>query len=293
VSIATGKALTLWYHKNMDKNAWRRLLSRPAESNKYDYGHVLVIGGSEAMTGAPVLAARAALRVGAGLVTIASSAQTIGLLDRDVEEPMTLSLPPWRDTEGVLETVEAFIRARHVSVLVVGPGLPRDARDAIRALLLGVRLPLIADAEAFAALSDHLALLRAASRANPSLILTPHPGEYARLLHGQATMPEKFAPAYRVTLVLKRRQTLVVSPTGDSYQNATGNPGLATAGAGDVLAGLIAGIAAQATEPFTAATMAVYLHGLAGDIAAKEKTEPGMIASDIIEAIPQALRLLA
>lgn len=250
------------------------------------------------MVGAPVLAGRAALRVGAGLVTIASTSETVKLIDRDIEEVMTLSLPPWNKIDESIDTIETFIKSRQVSVLVIGPGLPTGADKVIRALLSSVKLPTVLDAEAFTTLSNHLSVLQSAASAN--IILTPHPGEYARLIKnepqydidsGQAALG-KFTRDHNVTLVLKRHHTLVVSADGEIYENTTGNPGLATAGAGDVLAGIIAGILAQEIGLFEATKMAVFLHGLAGDIAAKSNTEPGMIASDIIEFLPEALREL-
>ena len=254
------------------------------------------------MVGAPVLAARAALRTGAGLVTIASTDETVRLIDRDIEEIMTLSLPPWGEVEKSVDTIEAFIKHRHASVLIIGPGLPISADETIRTLFPKVSLPLVLDAEGFTALGGHLSILQSAASANANIVLTPHPGEYARLTNnkvqykadsenGYATV-EKFAQDYNITLILKQHHTLVFNGKGESYTNTTGNPGLATAGAGDVLDGIVAGMLAQDFRPYEAAQMAVHLHGLAGDVAAELKTEPSMIASDIIEAIPQALQLL-
>lgn len=282
----------------MDQKSWHHLFYRPPETHKYDYGHVLILGGSEAMVGAPILAARAALRTGAGLVTIASTGETVKLIDRDVEEIMTFSLPPWNEVEKSIAAIKAFIKSSHVSVLVIGPGLPAAADETIRTLLLEVKLPLVLDAEAFTALSQHLAVLRSATSENTGVILTPHSGEYARLVKDEPQyslengLPaiKKFAQDHKVTFVLKQHQTLVVNAQGESYENATGNPGLATAGAGDVLAGIIGGMVAQKIKPYEAAKMGVYLHGRAGDIAAELATEPGMIASDIIDVLPKALK---
>lgn len=284
----------------MDMKSWHRLLVRAPETNKYDYGHVLILGGSEAMAGAPVLAGRAALRVGAGLVTIASTSETIRLIDRDIEEIMTLPLPLWGEVETSIETIEAFIKSCHVSVLLIGPGLPADADETIRTLLSRTEIPVVLDAEAFTALGDHLPVLRLAAKANKNIVLTPHPGEYARLIkdasqyaieNEQAAL-KKFARDYNITLVLKHHRTLVVNAAGEVYRNTTGNPGLATAGSGDVLAGIIAGLLAQKISTYEATQMAVYLHGLAGDKAAESDTEPGMVASDIIEFLPSALKAL-
>lgn len=280
----------------MNKDIWKSLLHRPSDTHKYDYGHILIVGGSESMTGAPVLAARAALRTGAGLTTIASTKDTVDLIDRDIEEIMMLSLPEWRETTECLTQMQAFIASRHVTTVIIGPGLPSEAHEVIRILILHLRIPIILDAAAFTALSGHLEVLRKASRTNKAIVLTPHPGEYNRLLRDHKEYPEglvgAFAHDYGITVALKQHPTLVVSADGKIYRNTTGNPGLATAGSGDVLAGIMAGILAQKVPSYDAAIMAVYLHGLAGDEAAKRETQPGMIASDIIEAIPKALHTI-
>jgi NAD(P)H-hydrate epimerase len=166
----------------------------------------------------------------------------------------------------------------------------------VAGLLRKLELPVIIDGGGLGVLKDKLGLLEESP--SKSVILTPHLGEFQRL--EQNPLPEKrsdlkpiaaqFAKAHKVTLVLKGQPTYVARPDGHIYENSTGNPGLATAGTGDVLSGVIAGIISQGVEPQAAAEAGVYLHGLAGDIAAAEKTEPGMVASDVIEAIPAALK---
>jgi ADP-dependent NAD(P)H-hydrate dehydratase / NAD(P)H-hydrate epimerase len=268
------------------KETFERLLERPADSHKYQYGHVLVVGGSPGMVGAPLLSGMAALRTGAGLVTVAAEPAVTDKLERRVKEIMTLAL----DSSAVLET---FITDRKVSVIVIGPGLkPTPESDALLKRLLRMKLPTIIDGGGLTLAKKHLDQLHKA------VILTPHTGEFQRLIDGE--LPEKrqelkpivrrFAKTYEVTLVLKGQPTYVARPDGKVYENSTGNPGLATAGTGDVLTGVIAGLIAQNIEPEQAAEAAVYLHGLAGDIAAAQKTEPGMIAGDVIEALPEALR---
>jgi NAD(P)H-hydrate epimerase len=280
----------------MNDALWRQLLHRPVEANKYDFGHVLVVGGSPNMTGAPLLAARAALRVGAGLVTIASTADTTALLDRDVEESMTLTLPDWKHEHEVIAALSTFISQRHVSVVIIGPGLPPNAEALVRDLLVKLRLPAVLDAFCFTALSGHLKVLEKAAAQNENLVLTPHTGEFERLVSAklpshkeQRIAAQEFAKEYGVTVALKGSHTFVAGANGEHFENQTGNPGLATAGSGDVLTGCIAGIVAQHIAPYDAAVMGVYIHGMAGDLAAKAKTEPGMIASDIIEELPAAL----
>jgi NAD(P)H-hydrate epimerase len=279
---------------------WYELLHRAPGTHKYDYGHVLIIGGAEVTAGAPVLAARAALRTGAGLVTVASTIDVVEHIDRDVEEIMTLALPQWNEVERVIAALETYSIERHVSVLVIGPGLPTAADEFVRTFLGKSNLPIVVDAAAIGALHGHLEILRSATRINSSIILTPHSGEYAHLIGSEAPLDptaerdsaKELAREYNVTVVVKHDRTLVVDAAENIYENTTGNPGLATAGTGDVLTGVVAAMVAQKIEPFMAAKMAVYLHGLAADTAVTYKTEPGMIASDVIEAIPEALRLL-
>lgn len=282
----------------MDKVLLRRLTHRPADANKYDFGHVLIFGGSAGMVGAPLLAGKAALRIGAGLVTIASDKETASSLDRRVEEIMTFPLPSYTQTEEVLEQLMTFVEARKVSAVIIGPGLKGEGGKAVRLLAAKLRLPLVLDAGGLAAFQSHLPELQEVTRQNKAVIATPHSGEYTKLA-GEATgtsqlqeQAGKFAKKYSVTLVLKGRNSRVFHPHGATWQNKSGNPGMATAGAGDVLSGVIAGLLAQGIEPAQAAEFAVYIHGLAGDIAAKDKTEAGLIASDIIEFLPEALKKL-
>lgn len=265
----------------MDKEIFAKLLDRPADSHKYDYGHVLIVGGSPGMVGAPLLSGMAALRSGAGLVTIAAPAEVADKLERRVKEIMTLALPA---------DLKDFIKARKVSAVVIGPGLkPAPESAALLDQLIETGLPLIIDGGALDLIKD---------RSPKNAILTPHTGEFQRLIDEKlpqeraATKPVavKFAQARSLTLVLKGEPTYVAHLDGSIYENPTGNPGLATAGTGDVLTGVIAGLIAQHVEPGQAAEAGVYLHGLAGDIAAEAKTEPGMVAGDVIDALPEALR---
>jgi ADP-dependent NAD(P)H-hydrate dehydratase / NAD(P)H-hydrate epimerase len=275
-----------------------QLLARRHDSHKYEYGHVLVIGGSPGMVGAPLLVGRAAMRTGAGLVTIASTAEVIDKLETRVEEIMTLTLPSTAP-EAVV-ALQKFVADRSVSVLVVGPGLTSKPASIalVKHFLHNTELPMIIDAGGLTILHDSLGLDQLDNAASGAILLTPHVGELQRLT--DTDLPAKrsalkpiaieFARKHKVTLVLKGQPTYVAHSHGSLYENTTGNPGLATAGTGDVLSGVIAGMIAQHIEPQRAAEAGVYLHGLAGDIAAANKTEPGMIASDVIEAIPVALK---
>ena len=297
LSSACCKPDRLCYDEKMDTpplQVLQQLLNRQAAGHKYDFGHVLVVGGSPGMVGAPLLAARAALRTGAGLVTIAAAEPVIDKLEKRVEEVMTLRLD--NVTEPALRTLTDFIDTRRVGVLAIGPGVDRDHAPLVRALLTSVRLPTVLDAGGLGAYNDDLPALQAAGGHNPYIILTPHAGEFARLT-GSALpqdsaaikqLVKDTAAASGTTIVLKGHRSLVAGG-GRFYVNATGNPGLATAGTGDVLTGIIAGLAAQGCPAFEAAAAGAYLHGLAGDLAAAAKTQPGLIASDVIECLPTAL----
>ncbi|HUY85041.1 MAG TPA: NAD(P)H-hydrate dehydratase [Candidatus Dormibacteraeota bacterium] len=276
----------------MPPETLRQLLKRSPETHKYDYGHVLVVGGSPGMVGAPLLAAEAALRAGAGLVTIASHATAADKLEKRVREVMTLRLPA--DLSAAVDELAAFIKRRKVSVVVIGPGQTPDFAALSPALLSKIRIPVVIDGGALGAFQGKLENLKKA--AHP-LILTPHAGEFQKLTGAKPPtgreqlrrVTAQFASEYQVTLVFKGHHTLVAHPDGQVYENTTGNPGVATAGTGDVLSGIIAALLAQVPDTAQAVEAAVYLHGLAGDLAAKAKTEPGMIASDVIEQIPMAL----
>jgi len=283
----------------MDMLLMKRLFHRPLEANKYDFGHVLIFGGSSGMVGAPLLAGKAALRIGTGLVTIASDKETAVSLDRRVEEIMTLALPSYTKTEEIVEYLTAFTAVRKVSAAIIGPGLKTQAAPLVRLLAGRLRLPLVLDAGGLVAFQSHLPELQAVTRQNKAVVITPHSGEYAELSGTTTTniaeirkQAAQFAKSYNLTLVLKGHHSLVAHPDGATWQNDSGNPGMATAGTGDVLSGIIAGLLAQGIEPTQAVEFGVYVHGLAGDIAVKAKTEAGLIASDVIEFLPGALKEL-
>lgn len=280
----------------MPPETLRQLLGRPDETHKYDFGHVLVVGGSPGMVGAPFLAAEAALRSGAGLVTIASHPDVIDKLEKRAREVMTLRLP--QALPAAIDDLVDFIDKRKVSVLVIGPGQTSDATSLAPALLSKIRIPMVIDGGAIGVFQNKLDLLRKAGRRGQPVILTPHAGEYQKLTGAKppagADLKQtvsRFADEHQVTLVFKDHHTLIAHPDGRVYENTTGNPGLATAGTGDVLSGVIAGLLSQVQDTGKAVEAAVYLHGLAGDLAAKAKTQPGMIASDVIEQIPAALKI--
>jgi len=281
----------------MDQQLLYHLTHRAQDANKYDFGHVLILGGSPGMVGAPLLAGEAALRIGAGLVTIAADEATTQRLDRRVEEIMTLTLPSYQKSNLSIDVLLEFIKSRKVSAVVIGPGLPPAAASTVRELMGKLSdVPVVLDAGGLAAFRENLAMLQAAARHNRHIIITPHRGEYSKLTGASAADPEiiqhaiDFAQQYQLTLVLKGQHTLIVRPDGSHHRNTSGNPGLATAGTGDVLAGIIGGLLAQGTESGLAVEAGVYLHGLAGDLAVAAKTEAGIIASDVTAFLPEALK---
>jgi len=280
-----------------------QLLHRSPDAHKGDFGHIFVLAGCARYSGAAVLTALAAMRAGAGLVTL-GIAKSLNSAIIKIKPKEVMTFPLAQTQEGTLslaayKKIKDFFK--EVDVLVVGPGLSQNksTQALVRKLIPQVAKPAIIDADGLNALVGHLDLLKVTGhRSQVARILTPHPGEMARLLgitvvkvqNKRKEIAKKFAKDYKVTLVLKGRDTVVADERGNCYINRTGNPGMATAGSGDVLSGMIAAFLGQGLDAFNAAKYAVYLHGVAGDLAAGEKTQLGMIASDIIEKIPLAIK---
>lgn len=277
----------------------RRLIpDRRVSSHKGTYGHAGIIAGSVGKTGAAAMAAKAALRVGAGLVTVATPSSVNDTLEAKLLEAMTVPMPETKArtlARAGLEEILSFINAR--TAVAIGPGLTThpETVELIHALLPRLEKPSVLDADALNALIGRTSLLDAC-KIPP--ILTPHPGEMARLVDGASTRSINedrigaaltFAQARHVMLVLKGARTVVAHPDGRVAICPTGNPGMATAGTGDVLTGMIVGLLAQGLSPWDAACAGTYLHGLAGDLAAAERGLAGLIAGDVIEQIPSAL----
>jgi ADP-dependent NAD(P)H-hydrate dehydratase / NAD(P)H-hydrate epimerase len=280
---------------------------RAADSHKGNFGHVLVVAGSVGKTGAAALAAKAALRAGAGLVTVATVKSAMPIVAAHGMEYMTEPLP---ETEagtislGALDRLEKLLKGK--TVVALGPGLGQapETVECIRAAVNKYDLPLLLDADGLNAFAECPELLRPKSSGFRSpTILTPHPGEMARLtgkssaeiLANRVAVAREFAERQSQVLVLKGYRTLTASPDGQVYVNPTGNPGMATGGTGDVLTGLIAGLlAAFASRPAAlVAAAGVFLHGLAGDIAARELGEASMMAGDLLDRLPRAFLSLA
>ena len=269
---------------------------RPAEAHKGDFGKVFILAGSEGYTGAPVLAARAALRTGAGLVFLGVPRDIYPIVAVRCDEAMPFPLP--EDYDAILE------RARGCDVALIGPGLGRAAETEKLALslLADLDIPVVLDADGINALAGHIDVLD--KRSAPT-VLTPHEGEFARLtgralpVRDRLSAARDFAQEHGCILALKGHGTITAAPDGSAWVNATGNPGMAKGGSGDVLAGMIAALLGQKhlrkerregdNVPELAAD-AVYYHGAAGDVCAQRLGEYAMLPTDLIKAIPEVLR---
>ncbi|OHB68010.1 MAG: NAD(P)H-hydrate dehydratase [Planctomycetes bacterium RBG_13_63_9] len=270
-----------------------RLSERPADAHKGDFGLALIIGGSRGMSGAVVLAGKAALRGGAGLVRLAVPDVVLDTVAGFEPSYMTVGLPS--DTVGRIagDAYEAIIElAGPATVVGLGPGLGRssDLDRLVGRLYQELATPMVIDADALNALATQPDVLSQGGRPR---ILTPHPGEFARLIGKKLDGEQResaaadLAARCGVVVVLKGHQTLITDGTRQA-KNDTGNPGMATGGCGDVLTGLIAALGCQGLGPFDAARLGVHLHGLAGDFAAAELGEVSMIASDLVQFLPDA-----
>lgn len=273
---------------------------RPLNSHKGLYGHALVIGGSVGKSGAPAMASTAALRIGAGLVTCALPKSILPLVAGYTPELMTEPLDEnasGRVSAKALE--EAVLREllERKNVAAIGPGLGGDSETitAIRRFVANCPIPLVIDADGLNAFAGHCELLDGSKR---PLVLTPHPGEMARLINKKVSDIEKdridvarsFARDHKLTLVLKGWRTLIADQNGNIWVNTTGNPGLAKGGSGDVLTGIIAGLIAQFPKRIVdAVRAAVYLHGSAADLTLQNQTYQTMLATDIFTKFPAAL----
>jgi ADP-dependent NAD(P)H-hydrate dehydratase / NAD(P)H-hydrate epimerase len=274
---------------------------RPSAANKGSFGHVLMIGGSVGKAGSVAMAGMAALRVGAGLSTIATPKSVL---------PTVAGFHPEVMTEALEETEVGSISKRalsygHVDAIVkgktalaVGPGISRhkETVDFVRTALKKFTAPTVLDADGLNAFEGQTAELNGKDRA---LVITPHPGEMARLIGATAAdvqkdrinIARKFAADHHLIVVLKGNRTLVTGPDGQVWVNVTGNPGMATGGTGDILTGMVSGLIAQNPQNvFEAVLCAVYLHGVAGDVARESMGEHSLTATDLLRTLPEAFR---
>jgi NAD(P)H-hydrate epimerase len=270
---------------------------RRPDAHKGTFGHLLVVAGSVGKTGAAALAGRAGLRSGGGLVTIACPASQQPIVAALGMETMTEPLPETPSQSLALKAKDRLLDlAARVEAVALGPGISLDPEtlSLARELVAEVPRPMVVDADGLSALVGHLDLLK---RAPAARCLTPHPGEMARMLgitvaevqaHRIETV-RAFCQRYGVFVALKGARTVIGEPDGKIVLNPTGNPGMASGGSGDVLTGMVGAFLSRAMPPAAALQAAVYLHGLAGDLARDERGEEGLVAGDIVETIPRAI----
>ncbi|MFH1347634.1 MAG: NAD(P)H-hydrate dehydratase [Candidatus Margulisiibacteriota bacterium] len=255
---------------------------RKQNTHKGDYGRVLIVAGSSGMTGAAILAARGALRSGAGLTYLAVPKKLVDYVDALTPEVITIPLERIKDIKA--------------DAIAIGPGLGQGSKiiKIIHSLVIS-HSSLVIDADALNVIAKNTKLLK---KAKANIVITPHPGEMSRLVkkdiafvqRHRSVVAKMAAQIFKCVVVLKGHRTVVADPSGKTFINQTGNPGMASGGVGDVLTGMIASFIAQGKPVFYASVLGVQLHGLAGDLAAKDKGEYGMIASDLVDKIPYAIQ---
>jgi len=271
---------------------------RRPDSHKGDYGHLLIIAGSVGKTGAAAMAGEAALRMGAGLVTLAIPKSLNAIMEMKLTEVMTEPLPETPKQTLSLRAYNTILRlCENKKAVIIGPGIGtfKETQTLILKLVKTLNLPIVLDADGLTALATQPKILPSTNR---SLILTPHPGEMARLVRSTVKevqenrigMSRNFSQANHVHLLLKGHRSLIATPKGEVFINPTGNPGMASGGTGDVLTGMIGGLICQGLDILTSLQIAVYLHGWAGDEVAREKGERSLVATDLIGKIPLLLQ---
>lgn len=275
--------------------------NRKKDSHKGTYGHLLILSGSLGKTGAAVMAAKAALKMGAGLVTVGTPESCLPIVARSMVELMTEPLPETEEktlSSGALEKILFFLKGK--DALLIGPGISThpSTSELVLSLIPKLNVPAVFDADALNILASNPELFKFLPQ---PAVLTPHPGEFARLLHlstrdvveNKLELVPQFAEKYGIYLVLKGYRTLIANPEGAVFINPTGNPGMATAGAGDVLSGMIASMIIQEDSLLEAILASVYIHGLSGDIGVEKLGERALTAGNIITYLPSALKRLS
>lgn len=271
---------------------------RISDSHKGTYGRVLVVGGSQGLSGAAAMTSLAALKAGAGLVTLAVPESLHDLMEVKLTEVMTRPLPETEEVTLSLEALEEINKLTEtVDVVAIGPGMSTNESTValVRELLITINKPIVIDADGLNALSGDPGLIK---KCRVPVVLTPHPGEMARLLgikteevqNNRVETATEAAKKWNATVVLKGNRTVTAGPDGTVYINPTGNPGMASGGTGDVLTGIITGLMAQGLAQVNAAAVGAYFHGLAGDLAAEEKGMMSLVAGDIMDFLPRATR---
>ena len=268
------------------------LPERPADTHKGDYGKLLLLCGAVGYTGAPALAAKAAVRSGAGLVFVGVPESVYAIVAAKLTEPMVFPLP---EENGMLSSaaIPAVLeRLKTADACLIGCGIGKSEGTAavVKAVLEASTCPVVLDADGINVLDGHIDLLRGAAC---PVILTPHEGEFLRLGgcldHGRTAGAVKLYRETGATVLLKGHRTLICGDEG-LYLNRCGNPGMATGGSGDVLAGIVASLLGQGLNPTHAAAAAAWLHGTAGDICAQEIGQYGMLPTDLLKQLPRLLK---
>lgn len=289
-------AIVLLKKTEKSKSKLFQLPMRNKNSHKGNYGRVGIIGGSEGMAGAPYLASLGALRSGAGLVYTYSPKSIASVLQVKSLENILVQISTAEDFFCVDSIEELLEKSNFIDAAVIGPGLGKsvDLSNFMEEFISRWDRPLIIDADGLNAISN----IEVLKHAKVTPVLTPHPLEFSRLTKRSVSEIEScrkdiasdFAVRTGTVVLLKGYETVVASSDGEIYVNTTGNPGMATAGMGDVLSGMIGTFLAQGFSAFEAAKMGAYFHGFAGDLAAQKRGEHGMIASDVLDSIPEAIR---
>ena len=279
--------------RELNKHDIDRLLpERNPDTHKGSYGKILLLCGSRGYTGAAAFAAMGALRSGAGLVYLAVPESIYAIEATKLTEPVIIPLPDDQGTYASSATAKVLDLMQEKDAILIGPGIGQSqgCTDLVCAVLKAFDGPIVLDADGINVLKTHKDILR--SRTAPT-ILTPHDGEFLRFggaLEGnRLNSAISFAKEYNITLLLKGHRTIITDGSV-SYINSTGNPGMATGGSGDVLAGIIVSLLGQGLSPLESAACGAWLHGAAGDICAEEIGQYGMIPSDILAVLPRLLR---
>ncbi len=276
----------------------KALKKRKPNTHKGDYGHVLLVAGSRGLTGAAYLTSEAALLMGSGLVTCAVPKSLNAIMEKKLTEVMTLPIEDRGKGHFLLSAFSKLKKfSEKIDAVAIGPGISQknETKKLVKKLVQNLDAPIVLDADGINCIAEQPDVLKKVKR---PLVITPHPGEMSRLIHKRVDYIQKnrkkvargVSKKYGVTVVLKGMNTIVASRSGHTYVNKTGNPGMASGGVGDVLTGMIASLIGQGYSNFDAAKYGVYLHGVAGDIAAKEKGQVSLRAQDVLNCIPKATK---
>ncbi|KPJ64483.1 MAG: hypothetical protein AMJ45_05655 [Syntrophobacter sp. DG_60] len=291
-------SVSLNHHLITDEEIKTILRPRPGDLHKGEAGHVLVLAGSPGKTGAATLVCLGTLRSGSGLVTLGIPISLNPILEVKLTEAMTFPLPETSvQTLGLDAWKEVKKSGIKYKVICLGPGLSThpETKAMVKKIITEANVPLVIDADGINALAGDLDILK---KSRSPIILTPHPGEAARVLNispkdilkEKINLARKISKDYEIIFVLKMARTIIALPDGDIFINSTGNPAMATGGTGDVLTGIIGSFIAQGYDPKEASILAVFFHGLSSDLWVKEHGEIGMTATDLADYLPLAIK---